>query len=114
MAPTSAMCERHVAAAAPCGPEGLMDAERKARLGTRWNCSECGVVFYDLGKADAVCPKCDTKQLIQVPAKKKSAGRKAAGNYRRPLRQPAEVPVEEEDASTEPLEDDGLVDEDDP
>lgn len=29
-----------------------------ADLGTKYDCSECGTKFYDLGKPDAVCPKC--------------------------------------------------------
>jgi len=75
-----------------------MDAERKARLGTRWSCAECGVGFYDLGKPEALCPKCGTKQVADLPVKKKKvATKRPAGNYRRPLRErPAEVPPEDE------------------
>lgn len=29
-------------------------------LGTKYECEECGTKFYDLGKADTVCPKCGT------------------------------------------------------
>ena len=27
-------------------------------LGTKYECEECGTKFYDLGKAEAICPKC--------------------------------------------------------
>jgi len=84
-----------------------VDAERRARLGARWKCAECSIAFYDLGKAEAVCPRCDTKQLAQVPVKKKRATKKAAGSYRRPLRQRTEPnPPMEDDVAVEPVEDD--------
>ena len=85
-----------------------MDADRKARLGNRWSCSECGMAFYDLGKPEAVCPGCSTQQVAQLPAKKKRATKKAAGNYRRPLRQRTE-PEEEEVSPEDVDEDDGSV-----
>jgi uncharacterized protein (TIGR02300 family) len=31
-----------------------------AELGTKFECSECGTKFYDLGNPSAVCPKCGT------------------------------------------------------
>lgn len=31
-----------------------------ADLGQKHECRECGAKFYDLGKADAVCPRCGT------------------------------------------------------
>jgi hypothetical protein len=89
-----------------------VDAERRARLGARWTCTECGVAFYDLGKVEAVCPKCETKQQGQVAAKKKRPAKKPAGNYRRPLKQRAEPPPAEDDVVAESDDDDhGLMDE---
>ena len=31
-------------------------------LGTKYECAECGVKFYDLGKPEPICPKCGTDQ----------------------------------------------------
>jgi uncharacterized protein (TIGR02300 family) len=31
-----------------------------AELGNKFECAECGTKFYDLGNANAVCPKCGT------------------------------------------------------
>ncbi|HVR28015.1 MAG TPA: FYDLN acid domain-containing protein [Thermoanaerobaculia bacterium] len=31
-----------------------------AELGNKFECSECGTKFYDLGNPHAVCPKCGT------------------------------------------------------
>jgi hypothetical protein len=57
-----------------------MDAERKARLGARRTCADCGSAFYDLGKHEPACPKCGEKQVParSAPAKPKRAPRKKA------------------------------------
>ena len=31
-------------------------------LGQKHECPKCGVKFYDLGKADPVCPKCGVEE----------------------------------------------------
>lgn len=31
-------------------------------LGTKHECPSCGTKYYDLGKADAPCPKCGSSQ----------------------------------------------------
>jgi uncharacterized protein (TIGR02300 family) len=36
------------------------------KLGTKYNCYNCGTKFYDLGKTDAVCPKCGADQRDAV------------------------------------------------
>ena len=32
-------------------------------LGTKYECTGCGTKFYDMGRADAVCPKCGLDPL---------------------------------------------------
>ena len=32
------------------------------KLGAKFACFSCGTKFYDLGKSDAVCPKCGANQ----------------------------------------------------
>jgi uncharacterized protein (TIGR02300 family) len=32
------------------------------KLGTKFECFNCGTKFYDLGKSDPVCPKCGANQ----------------------------------------------------
>jgi hypothetical protein len=34
----------------------------KAKLGTRYVCFQCGTKFYDLNRADALCPECGANQ----------------------------------------------------
>jgi len=31
-------------------------------IGNRYECSQCGIKFYDLGKSEAICPSCGTDQ----------------------------------------------------
>ena len=31
-------------------------------LGTKYECFNCGLKFYDLGKPEAICPKCGANQ----------------------------------------------------
>lgn len=31
-------------------------------LGTKYECFSCGALFYDLGKPEAICPKCNANQ----------------------------------------------------
>lgn len=47
-----------------------------AELGTKHECPSCGTKYYDLGKADAPCPKCgatadDEDTVKKSPDKKK-------------------------------------------
>jgi uncharacterized protein (TIGR02300 family) len=48
-------------------------------LGTRHECYSCGAKFYDLGKAEALCPKCGANQKdgkTRAPAAVPSAARR--------------------------------------
>jgi hypothetical protein len=85
-----------------------MDVERRARLGARWICAECGTAFYDLGKVDAPCPKCGAKkpELTARPAAKGKRTRKqTSGRSRTAVR--ADRPVRDDSAASEPADDDG-------
>lgn len=53
-------------------------------LGTKHECFHCGVKFYDLGKAAAVCPKCGANQ--------KDAGKAAPAAAAAPRRRRREKP----------------------
>ncbi len=51
-------------------------------LGTKHECTSCSTKFYDLGKAEPICPKCGLNQLAEEEeepeAAKKAATDKAA------------------------------------
>ena len=46
----------------------------KPELGTKRVCVACATRFYDLGKAPAVCPKCDTEQPVEQPRARRTGG----------------------------------------
>lgn len=51
-----------------------------AELGRKITCEECGVKFYDLGRADVACPKCGhlAEGANDGPAPKRSSRRAAS------------------------------------
>ncbi len=63
-------------------------------LGKKYECAECGTKFYDLGKAEPICPKCGTNQRGLVEREKTVAPvvRRAPPAVVAP---PVEVPDEE-------------------
>ena len=38
------------------------------KLGTKYECYNCGTKFYDLGKSDPLCPKCGADQRDSTQA----------------------------------------------
>ncbi len=63
-------------------------------LGTKYTCFKCGTRFYDLKKAEPVCPKCGADQR-QSPASKPSAEK------RRQAKPPPPPKPEVEETETE-------------
>jgi hypothetical protein len=60
-------------------------------LGKKYECAECGTKFYDLGKAEPICPKCGTNQRgLQEPPKTAAPAPRP-----RPVAAPVAPPVEE-------------------
>lgn len=90
-----------------------MDVERRARLGARWTCAECGTAFYDLGKAEAVCPKCSAKQPEPAarPASKAKRTRKETSGRNRTGSRP-ERSVRGDSVRSEAADDDDEFDSD--
>jgi hypothetical protein len=50
----------------PTGP-------RHPKLGFKWSCYSCGAKFYDLGKEEPICPKCEADQRDRPPEEPKSS-----------------------------------------
>ncbi len=48
----------------------------EVELGTKHECPSCGTKYYDLGKADAPCPKCGSQEGKEAEAED---GAKAPG-----------------------------------
>lgn len=69
------------------------------KLGTKHECYNCGTKFYDLGKSEAICPKCGANQKDAVQSESPAVSQ--ASRRRRKAEVAKVVDVEEE----EPLED---------
>ena len=54
---------KRVRAKKPVTPTG----PRHPKLGYKWVCFDCGTKFYDLGKEEPICPKCETDQRARPP-----------------------------------------------
>jgi uncharacterized protein (TIGR02300 family) len=76
-------------------------------LGTKHLCFKCDTKFYDLNKAEPICPKCGADQR-QSPARKSGPAEKRARPAARPV--PVPPPVDEPEVEAELDED---ADEDD-
>lgn len=90
-------------------------------LGTKHGCFKCGTKFYDLGKSQAICPKCgadqkDSPALKAPPASERRS--RAAARPPPPVVAEAdeaevEVVADEEDADAD-ADDDDDADDDEP
>lgn len=69
-------------------------------LGTKYECSNCGTKFYDLGKPEPICPKCGT---LYVAGDDSSAAATKAAKKRRKAEVVAR-PVGEDEAHGEEIE----------
>lgn len=67
------------------------------KLGSKYECQNCGTKFYDLGKTDPVCPKCGTsprESLDELPAASQAARRKRKVEVVRPPDDDEAEPIE--------------------
>lgn len=44
------------------------------KLGNKYDCYSCGTKFYDLGKAESICPKCGANQKDASQSESAAAG----------------------------------------
>jgi len=96
-------------------------------LGSKFECFNCGAKFYDLGKGQAICPKCGANQKDAAPAapahdtasarrkrKEELAARRVVEDQERPAEGEREVTeVEGEAEEREPVEESEKEDSDD-
>ena len=71
--------------------------EAKPGLGYKWICFRCSAKFYDLGKPEPVCPRCNTDQR-ERPA---SDSPPSPPPVRRPAQPPMARYLDEEEAATD-------------
>jgi len=74
------------------------------KLGTKFECFSCGTKFYDLGKSEAVCPKCGANQKdaaqSDLPAVSQASRRRRKADVAKALdveeAEPIEADIDEE------------------
>ena len=64
----------------PTGP-------RHPKLGYKWVCFGCGAKFYDLGKEEPICPKCEIDQRERPPEDSKPTTEAPKAKVVRPMAQ---------------------------
>lgn len=72
------------------------------KLGTKFECYSCGTKFYDLGKNEAVCPKCGANQKDVSSSDSPAAGQASRRRRKAELVGKAPLDVDEGD---EPIAD---------
>ncbi|HEY2291113.1 MAG TPA: TIGR02300 family protein [Thermoanaerobaculia bacterium] len=82
------------------------------KLGTKYDCYNCGTKFYDLGKPEPVCPKCGANQKDAVTAESMAASQ--SSRRRRKAETAKPIDLDEEEAPIEAVEiaDDEMVEPD--
>lgn len=77
------------------------------KLGNKFDCFSCGTKFYDLGKSEAVCPKCGANQ--KDAGQNDSATVSQSSRKKRKADVAKVVDVEDEDAPIDDIGDEELV-----
>lgn len=76
------------------------------KLGNKFECFSCGTKFYDLGKPEAVCPKCGANQKdatrSETPAASQAARRRRKAEIAKTLDVEEAEPVEDLDEEIVP------------
>jgi uncharacterized protein (TIGR02300 family) len=65
------------------------------KLGTKYDCYNCGTKFYDLGKSDPVCPKCGADQRDSTQSDSPAVSQ--ASRRRRKAEVPKPIDIEEDE-----------------
>jgi uncharacterized protein (TIGR02300 family) len=67
------------------------------KLGVKRECFNCGTKFYDLGKPEAICPKCGADQKnaahAESPAVAQASRRKRKAEVVKPIEVEEEEPI---------------------
>jgi uncharacterized protein (TIGR02300 family) len=65
------------------------------KLGNKFECYNCGTKFYDLGKSEALCPKCGADQKNAQQAESPAATQASRRRRKAEVVKPIEVEEEE-------------------
>ncbi len=76
------------------------------KLGTKYDCYNCGTKFYDLGKTEAVCPKCGADQRDAVSSETPSTSQSSRRRRKAEVARPIDI---EEEETVEVLDDEEIA-----
>lgn len=79
------------------------------KLGTKYDCYNCGTKFYDLGKPEPVCPKCGANQKDAVSSESQAAGQSSRRRRKAETAKPIDLDEEETPVEAPELADDEMV-----
>ena len=65
------------------------------KLGIKHECYNCGTKFYDLGKSEALCPKCGADQRNSAQAESAATGQASRRRRKAEIVKPIEIEEEE-------------------
>ncbi|HEY3566533.1 MAG TPA: TIGR02300 family protein [Thermoanaerobaculia bacterium] len=71
------------------------------KLGTKYDCYNCGTKFYDLGKSEPICPKCGANQKDAVTADSLAASQSSRRRRKADTAKP--IDLDEDEAALEPV-----------
>lgn len=80
-----------------------------AQLGDKFECDDCGIKVYDLGRPQALCPRCG-RDLKSLQPKKKVVEPAPRARPEPVVEEPAAEEPAEETAETEVVDDDLAAD----
>lgn len=72
------------------------------KLGVKHECFNCGTKFYDLGKSEAICPKCGSDQKNASHAESPATSQASRRKRKAEIVKPIEVEEEEETIAAAP------------
>lgn len=78
------------------------------KLGNKFDCFNCGTKFYDLGKSEAVCPKCGANQKNAVQSESAAVSQASRRKRKADVAKALDID-DEETIETPDIADDDMV-----
>lgn len=75
------------------------------KLGTKYDCYNCGTKFYDLGKSEPLCPKCGANQKDAVTSESPTVSQASRRRRKADVAKPIDIEEDEPIAAAEDIDD---------
>ena len=79
------------------------------KLGSKFECYNCGTKFYDLGKSEALCPKCGANQKDAVQSESAAVSQASRRKRKADVAKTLDIDDDEAIESSPDLADDDMV-----